>query len=325
MTRLKQDCGQAYVITVLFLSIVLVGMTAAVLDVGAWFRADRALQAQVDAAALAGAQALPENPAAALSLAMEYGDKNGGGLEITDVTFSGALIPTDTITVEADKPTPGFFSKIFGIDSVTVHAKASARSSFPGEAKYVAPITVSELHPMLVCKPICFGVPTEIQMENLKSTGKDDDDDDDRGPAGPDPSDAAGAFGLLNLHGSGGGSAGESEVASWMLEGFEETMPLGIYDSVPSAMFNGNAFQGALTDRTGTEVLFPVYRPPIKKSGSNAEYNIIGWVGFFITGKSGGGPTAKVHGHFTKVIWEGIEGSSLPEEDFGVRVIGLVE
>lgn len=310
MTRLKQNCGQAYVITVLFLSMVLIGMTAAVLDVGAWFRADRALQAQVDAAALAGAQALPENPAAALSLAMEYGDKNGGGLEITDVTFSGALIPTDTITVEAGKPTPGFFSKIFGIDSVTVHAKASARSSFPGEAKYVAPITVSELHPMLICKPICFGVPTEIELENLHKPGS---------------GAAAGAFGLLNLHGSGGGSAGESEVASWMLEGFEETMPLGIYDSVPSAMFNGSGFQGALTDRTGTEVLFPIYRPPIKKSGSNAEYNIIGWVGFFITGQTGGGSSAKVQGYFTKVIWEGIEATSLPENDFGVRVIGLVE
>ncbi|MEX0817768.1 MAG: pilus assembly protein TadG-related protein [Gaiellales bacterium] len=310
MTRVRHDCGQAYVITVLFISFALVGMTAAVLDVGSWFRADRALQAQVDAAALAGAQALPENPAEALSLAMEYGDKNGGGLEITDVSFSGAVVPTDTITVEADKPAPGFFARIFGIDTVTVHAKASARSSFPGEAKYVAPITVNELHPMLVCEPICFGVETEIELENKHKPGG---------------GDAAGAFGLLNLHGSGKGSAGESEVASWILEGFPDFMPLGIYDSVPSTMFNGSHFQGALSDRVGTEVLFPVFRPPIKKSGSNAEYNIIGWVGFFITGHTGGGEAAKVQGYFTKVIWEGIEGSSIPEDDFGVRVIGLVE
>ena len=50
---------------------VLLGMAAAVLDVGAWFRADRATQAAADAAALAAAHALPQDPAAASTLAVQ--------------------------------------------------------------------------------------------------------------------------------------------------------------------------------------------------------------------------------------------------------------
>ena len=64
MTRHKQSSGQAYVITILFLA-VLLAMAAAVLDIGSWYRADRSLQATVDAAALAGAQALPDGTASA--------------------------------------------------------------------------------------------------------------------------------------------------------------------------------------------------------------------------------------------------------------------
>ncbi|MGZ8697874.1 MAG: pilus assembly protein TadG-related protein [Gaiellaceae bacterium] len=54
----RSERGQSLVFTLLFLG-VLVGMAAAVLDVGSWYRADRKLQANADAAALAGAHVLP--------------------------------------------------------------------------------------------------------------------------------------------------------------------------------------------------------------------------------------------------------------------------
>ena len=68
MSSRRHDCGQAAVVTVLFL-VVLLGMAAAVLDVGSWYREDRKLQATMDAAALAAAQALPDDPGAADALA----------------------------------------------------------------------------------------------------------------------------------------------------------------------------------------------------------------------------------------------------------------
>ena len=59
---IKRENGQAMVLTVLFLA-GLIGMSALVLDVGSWFREKRQLQLTADAAALAGAQALPGSPA----------------------------------------------------------------------------------------------------------------------------------------------------------------------------------------------------------------------------------------------------------------------
>ena len=137
MTRHSR--GQAYVLTILFL-VVLLGMAAAVLDVGSWYRAQRALQATVDAAALAGAQKLPESTSEANALASEYAAKNGGG-SIT-VSFSSDVVSNDTISVEGTRPAPGFFAKVFGVDSVTVKAHAKARTGGISQAKYVVTIVV---------------------------------------------------------------------------------------------------------------------------------------------------------------------------------------
>ena len=64
----KNERGQAIVLMVLAL-VVLLGMAALVLDVGNWFHTKRRLQATSDAAALAGAQKLPEDPSGAATMA----------------------------------------------------------------------------------------------------------------------------------------------------------------------------------------------------------------------------------------------------------------
>ena len=56
--NLKSQRGQSMVLTLVFLT-VLLGMAAAVIDVGGWYRAHRQTQSTADATALAGAQALP--------------------------------------------------------------------------------------------------------------------------------------------------------------------------------------------------------------------------------------------------------------------------
>jgi hypothetical protein len=308
---LKRDRGQAFAVTVIFLT-VMVGMTAAVLDVGSWYRADRALQATADAAALAGAQALPEDETSAEALAKEYVEKNGGNLSALDISFSSKATQSDTITVEAERPAPGFFARIFGVDSVTVGARATARAGGISEAKYVAPITVNEKHPMLTgcTPPPCAGpgYPTEIELLNLHKPGSQD---------------AAGSFGLIDLRSNGGGNPGASEMASWMEKGFGEYMKIGDYDAAPSTNFNNSQFKGALDLRLGTELLFPVYRK-LTGPGTNAKFEIIAWVGFVPTKFTGSGDQGKVFGYFTEVIWEGVLLSSGPPA-FGVKTVSLVE
>jgi hypothetical protein len=308
MTTVRRESGQAIVIVVLFLA-VLLGMAAAVLDVGSWFRADRRLQATVDAAVLAGAHALPESPGDATALALEYAGKNGGGLTAGDIAISTTVLPNDTITVEAEAPAPGFFSQVFGIASVEVHARATARTGTVSEAKWVAPIVVHVLHPLLKCTPPPCSGDVELDLVDLHKPGS---------------GTGAGSFGLINLKLGDKGSVGAEELASWMSRGFDQNMPLGIYQSTPSTMFNSSHFREAMDLRLGDEVLFPIYKT-LKKSGATAEYDIVGWVGFVITEYTGGGSSGKVRGYFTRVTWEGVISKSPTDLDFGVRVIALIE
>jgi uncharacterized membrane protein len=72
--NVREERGQTFVITAIFM-LMLVGMSALVLDVGSWFREKRQLQSTADAAALAGAQVLPTDWSTAKSLALEYAGK----------------------------------------------------------------------------------------------------------------------------------------------------------------------------------------------------------------------------------------------------------
>jgi Putative Flp pilus-assembly TadE/G-like len=300
MKRIGNDRGQAAVITVLFLA-TLLGAVAMVLDVGSWFREQRDTQADADASALAAAHELPESPGAANALAAEFLGKNGGGT--STVTFSSTNLANDTVTVKVTRQAPGVFSKLFGINSVSVHAQATARSGNLDEARWAAPIAVDIKHPLLQCKPRpCFGVPTTLDLEKV----------------GP------GAFRLLNLDLSHGGTGGKID-ADWILRGYDGYMPLEWYGSDPGAAFNDSKFDEALSLRIGDELLFPVYDKTVG-NGSGFDYHVIGWVGFVVTAfDAKGGKKGTVSGHFVRLIWEGIQSTSGGAEDFGARTIELVE
>jgi hypothetical protein len=286
---------------------VLLGAAGLVLDVGSWYRADRATQATADASALAGAQKLIDGTPDARALAQEYADKNGGG-DIT-ISFGHKVVDNDLITVTVARTEPAFFTRLFGIDTVRVNSKATARAGVPSRARYVAPITVNEQHPMLRCG--CFDDPTQVTLINLHNPGG---------------GDAAGSFGLLNLDSQqGGGNIGADELGEWVRDGYQDELPLGKYDSAPSANFNSDYIRLALQDRIGTELLFPVYREPIVGSGSGAKFDIIGWVGFVPTSFNIGGSSGTISGYFTKVIWQGLADDTGTVPDYGVRVISLVE
>jgi hypothetical protein len=307
MTRLRTQAGQATVLTVLFL-VALVGMTGAVLDVGAWFRADRKLQANSDAAALAGAQELPENTGAAATLAIEYADKNGGDVGLDDITFTTTVVPNDTIVIDSEHSAPGVFTGMFGIDSVEVHAKARARTGTLSSALWAAPIVVNYKHPMLTCKPgPCFGQQTVLDFYHLKQSG----------PSGPMGS---GSFGFINL--LGGKNPGTSELRDEILTGFDKYMDLGNYDARPGNPFS--SIKDALQARVGDEMLFPIFKK-LTGTGSNAKYEIIGWTGFVITDMDLKGNNEKLYGYFTRVIWQGIATKTASQPSFGAYTVELIE
>jgi Putative Flp pilus-assembly TadE/G-like len=300
-TRLRHDAGQVVVLTVVFLT-VLLGFSALAIDVGSWYHAKRHLQAVADAAALAGAQALPEDTGQATALAIAYAKENGEVLSADKITFSNDVVPNDTINVYMGKDEPGFFSRAFGLASVNVGANASARTDAPSSAGAAAPIAVDRQHPLLSGSGCpCFGQPTTL---DLKKTGP-------------------GAFRLLNLDGSKGGT-GPGTLEDWIINGFDAFMGLDWYGSDPGAKFNSSSMDAALTKRIGTELLFPVYAKT-KLQGSNFQYEVVGWVGFVLTGFDNQGNKGLLFGSFTRVIWQGIQNTKAQEaSDFGARVVQLV-
>jgi len=307
MTRFRSADGQVTVMAAV-LMVFLVAMVAFVLDVGSWFRQQRISQSTVDAAALAGAQSLPSNPAGATTLATTFASKNGGVLGAT-ITIGSKWNTNDMITVKQTKSATGFFSKVLGINTVSVHAKATAVAAIPNETLGLAPITVNILHPQLSgtgCP--CFNVPTTLP---LGKTG------------------APGAFALLDLdYTDVNGTVGASTLASWITKGYDSYLPLGVYFSDPGAKWNNSIIQNALISRYGTDLLFPVY-DTLVGSGSNAEYHVIAWVGFHLQHVDASGTSGSLTGYFTRIIWQGIVSKSGPNTpaipDLGVRTVALID
>ena len=310
MNPRKNENGQAIVLVVLAL-LVLLAMAALVVDAGSWYRTDRRLQQTADAAALAGAQDLPDNPTLAKVTALDYANKNGGDVALGDIKIENG---NHTIKVTAQKDEEGFFTKVMGVDETHISATATARVDAPAQVRYVAPMVVHCGHVLIQnCSgngSPTFNVPTTLHF---------------------DPMGAPGAFGMLNLSG-GSGTVGTSEEAEWILRGFDKYLAHEKwYRSDPGAKFSSQEIQSALDARACLDpscppLLFPVYRV-LQGTGQNAEYYIIGWIGFKLTSYVIHGHNAILTGYFTTYIANGILASSGPgmPPTFGVKTIQLIE
>lgn len=305
MSWLRNERGQVLAFTALSMT-TLVAMAALVLDVGSWFRAKRQLQATADAAALAGAQALPDSPSNAQAQALTYANKNGGGVTSSDIVVSSTYNANDTIAVAAKKSQPGIFARVLGVSVVNIGARAKALTGTPGQAMYVAPMVVNCKHPLI---QNCNGkhMPTFSKETTLNF----------------DPMGAPGAFGMLDLA-NVNGNVGSSTLSSWITSGYQKYLPTGLYYSDPGAKFNSNV-KAALNGRIGTVLLFPVF-DTLGGQGSNAKYNIIGWIGFHLDQVSIQGTNAILTGYFTEYIAHGIlPKSGSGSTNFGTYSVQLIQ
>ncbi len=133
----RQEFGQGLVLGTLAM-IVILGFAALVLDVGLFLHEKREIQKGVDAAALAGAQKLPEAWTEAEVDAHEWLEKNdidvsdGDSVDISFTCtseFEIACDPStdrwDTIVVHAERNVPLNFAPLLGLDDITVSATAA--------------------------------------------------------------------------------------------------------------------------------------------------------------------------------------------------------
>ena len=117
--------------------VVLGGISALVIDVGRAYYTKRALQAQADASALAGAQRLPD-PAQASALARQDSGSSGSknvqsGVKAVDTSVtvrcspSGSSCPTaNSVQVVEHAQVGTLLARVLGINTFDIKAKATA-------------------------------------------------------------------------------------------------------------------------------------------------------------------------------------------------------
>jgi Putative Flp pilus-assembly TadE/G-like len=134
---LRDEAGQVMPLLAVGMLLVLIGFSAFAVDVGHAYFAQRQLQASADAAALAGAQVLPDI-GSATNLAQQFGPTGTNppqGVDDvqTDITTeclpsSLGCAPANAVVVSETAQVATTFAKVLGIDSFTIHAKATACS-----------------------------------------------------------------------------------------------------------------------------------------------------------------------------------------------------
>jgi hypothetical protein len=244
----------------------LVGVTAYVVDVGAWDTSHRQQQAIADAAALAGAQSLPYDRTAAGALAATYTTKNGGSSPI--ITYPSA----NTIKVVMTKSATGVFATVYGSQnsSVTISAEAQASAGLVSQAAGAVPLVVTNTQPQLTgCGGIpCFNTSTTFKINDDTSLG-------------------GGQAGLIDLRTNGDGTVTAQQITEWVTSGLSSNMPANTYySSAGSCKFSNQNFHNALDAKiaSATPLLFPVYDPTRTDTGANPpRYYIVGWAAFVIT------------------------------------------
>ena len=321
----------------IFCLIALLGLSALVIDAGVWFQAKRGLQAQVDAAALAGAQGLPDTSTAA-ALATQYAKANGAVGDPT-ITFPTA----SSVGVSESKPVEGIFSRVLGVLSVDVGAHAVATVKPLMSMSQAVPLSVSTTHPTLVCGQSCFGRPSQIKLGpdfKIENPNEKPDKDDsicsgecvDEGDLG---------FGTLLALNGGKTKKKWATLAGWIQNGYGRSMGLGSYKGLKPPDFNieeGGEHAGepnhdvaplyyAIQARLGQDLLLPIYEGTVKKDGKEEQpkkqmYTVVGWVGFHLDGLNINDHQAILDGEFTRIYRDGAEGDA-GQPDYSAASIDL--
>jgi Putative Tad-like Flp pilus-assembly len=287
--RLRSESGQVIPFVGIVLLAMLLGMCALAIDAGVWFKASRDAQNVADAAAIAAVQDLPANPAAAQADATAYASQNDGTLD-GDPSITTTASTDDTVSVRATKTAPAIFARIFGIDSETVHATASAQVS--GICRVnghgISPDGTGQPLPVVVSKGTVLSTPLN-QATTLYY-----------GSADPV---AGGQFGLIDFANSGGGTS-PGTVGDWVTNGYNGTIACGSIQGITGNKFNSPQVNDPMSARaaSGKVFLLPVYDGTNGSSGGQMAYNIVGWAAFRPTSFAASGSTTTLQGSFVRLL-----------------------
>lgn len=300
MLRLADERGAALVLVAAAL-IALLGFSAIVVDVGVLYLNRERLSNAADAAALAGAQFLPEDPATAVSTARHYALQNGiqTGEFSVNVGADGR-----SITVDVQRQVSLYLEKVFGDSAAQVRSHAKAEIGGVDEVWGVAPLGISD-------QTLQYGT-----LYSLKAGGGGGEH---------------GNFGALAL-----GGCGASNYEDNLREGYEGWLKIDdVVETEPGNM--SGPTERAIEDRiSGHEsctfddyclncprvIITPVYQYLGELHG-RSQVKIVGFASFFLDGVTGQGNDSYVNGYFIERLLSGARSNS--GADRGTRSVKLVE
>jgi Flp pilus assembly protein TadG len=317
LSNVRGEGGQAIVFMV-FALLTIVGMAAIVVDGGRWFQAQRHLQTAADAAALAGAQDLPNTSTASAS-ATSYAQTNWSGISATPSFPSDSpCVANACIDVAAVTSAPGTLAKIYGsiFSNVTVRAHARAMVSVPLFMKDVAPIAVKTTSACPITDPSCFGRTVTVSFTESQLTTS--------------------AIGLIDLRCQSSTSSvncgqgpGADTLRNWIecTPCYPDALPANKWYSVKTGQNTGPIQQG-LNDAANARrtLIFPVFDTA---DSTVPSFHVIAWAAFLIdVGGVTWSPSSKsIRGHFTTLIATDLAAGSpiAGASDFGVHTITLIQ
>ena len=312
--------GQVAVIVALLI-VSVVGMTALVVDVGSLYEDRRTLQGVADAAALAGAQELPDTVAAeakAITNISRNYDFTKISVDIAFDYFKGVKDTMIVVTVK-NPDSPIRFGAVYGSSSANVSASATAVMGSP-DGYNVAPWGLIEAPPE---EPYEFGKPYTLKY-------------------GAPPEPSPGNFGALALDGNGAppyeaaiiwGSETLVNIGDWVgtLTG-NKTGPTGDGVEDRIALLEDGIWtdEDVLVDddfslKTWDTQYIIVPIISFWPNGSSEDTQIVDLVSFVISSYSGQGGQALVSGIFLDEALIYTNGGIGGVDETGIRIIRLIK
>lgn len=281
--------------------VALLGFVGLVADIGLIVLNRQQLVNIMDAAALAGAQELPDRPAQAIQVARDYAAINNFDPASLAVSISA---DNTSITVSGNRNVSMTFSKVLGFNTQTV--SANARVTLEGLTSYtgVAPITVSDRD----MQGVSFGDLRTLKYGN--------------------PSLGSGNFGALSLGGNGANVYREN-----MINGYSGTLRVG--DVVQTKPGNMSGPTGGIDERLARchdgctfdhflpgcprIIIVPVHRYDPNLQGCD-NVTITGFAAFFVDRSIS--DKDEIMGYFIKTVGEGEAGPS--QVNYGLSAARIV-
>lgn len=138
MRFIKKRDGQSLIMTALLMSAIF-GFAALTIDVGSLVLTKSNLQNIADAASLAGAQELPDDPAQARIVAQDYVFINGKPGDSAAITIGA---DNKSISVAVNRTNPSLFARVLGVSDSIISADATVSIGVAASVPWIVPFVI---------------------------------------------------------------------------------------------------------------------------------------------------------------------------------------